>query len=187
MALVTGEEVAGLGVRAVQRPARDALQLLQEGGAHRAALDEAHAAGPERRVRGGAASGQDPSPAAGPGEAGRPGVCEHATGAEVTRAFEKRLAARKPSLPLPRPTAICGCEGDLRQNSNLTGSLTVWPWASHLTSSGRSFPAGWQHRCDNPCKCPGTPSMGAAVGRGQGDRLREAPTGQGARVPKVRG
>lgn len=142
MALVAGEEVAGLGVRAVQRPARDALQLLQEGGAHRAALDEAHAAGAERRVRGGAASGQDPSTAAGKGEAGGTRVCKPATGAEVTRAFENWFAARKPSLPLPRPTAIWGCEGDLHQNSNLAGSLTVWPWASHLTSSGPELPSG---------------------------------------------
>ena len=56
MALVAGEEVAGLGVRAVQRSARAALQLLLKGGAHRAALDEAHAAGIERRVGGGAVS-----------------------------------------------------------------------------------------------------------------------------------
>lgn len=67
MALVAGEEVAGLGVRAVQHTARDALQLLQEGGAHRAALDEAHAVGPKRRVGGGRSQRAGPLPAAGQG------------------------------------------------------------------------------------------------------------------------
>ena len=45
MATVAVEEVASLDVRAVQHPAQAALHLLGEGGVHRAAFDEAHAAG----------------------------------------------------------------------------------------------------------------------------------------------
>lgn len=67
MATVAVEEVAGLGVRAVQHPAQAALQLLGEAGVHWAAFDEAHAAGRRAASESGRMQAQKGEPERGSG------------------------------------------------------------------------------------------------------------------------